>query len=188
LVCVADGVEEIETVGIIDTLRRAEIEVTVASISNNITITASRKVRIEADVLFKDIKNKEYDLIVLPGGANGARNFSEHEDLVQMIKKQKDSGKLYGAICASPAVVLSKHNLLDGIDSATCYPALSDELKKNVGKETKYNELDRVVVSQNCITSQGPGTTLEYALKLVELLVSADKAKEVEKAMLVKSQ
>ncbi|KAL0478535.1 hypothetical protein AKO1_008200 [Acrasis kona] len=184
LVFVADGVEEIETVGIVDTLRRGGIEVTMASISKDVVIVASRKVKIVADVLFDEIKDKDFDLLVLPGGADGAKNFSQHEELIKLFQKQKDAGKLYGAICASPAVVLSKSGLLKNISSATCYPALSDQLKSNAS-ETNYNSQDRVVVSENCVTSQGPGTAIEYGLKLIELLVGKEKAEEVRKAMLV---
>jgi 4-methyl-5(b-hydroxyethyl)-thiazole monophosphate biosynthesis len=37
------------------------------------------------------------------------------------------------------------------------------------------------------VTSRGPGTALEFALQLVEQLYGADKAQEIQKAMLVPS-
>ena len=42
-----------------------------------------------------------------------------------------------------------------------------------------------VVVDGNIITSQGPGTALEFSLKLVEVLYGNDKANAVRKEMLV---
>ena len=52
LVAIADGSEDIETVSIIDVLRRAEIDVTVASVMpDRPQVTAARGTRIEADML-----------------------------------------------------------------------------------------------------------------------------------------
>jgi len=87
---------------------------------------------------------------------------------------------LYAAICASPAVVFEHHGLLAD-KKATCYPAMADRL---TNKEA-INQ--RVVVDGNCITSQGPGTAIEFALKLVELLYGAQKSIELAAAMLVKN-
>ncbi len=46
---------------------------------------------------------------------------------------------------------------------------------------------DRVVVDGNVITSRGPGTSLEFSLRLVEELYGKEKAQELQKAMLVPS-
>ena len=66
LVPIADGTEEIEAVTIIDVLRRAEANVTVASV-DALQIKASRGVNIVADCLIETCKDKEFDLVVLPG-------------------------------------------------------------------------------------------------------------------------
>jgi 4-methyl-5(b-hydroxyethyl)-thiazole monophosphate biosynthesis len=44
---------------------------------------------------------------------------------------------------------------------------------------------ERVVVDGNCVTSQGPGTALEFALTLVALLYDNAKASAVAAPMLV---
>jgi 4-methyl-5(b-hydroxyethyl)-thiazole monophosphate biosynthesis len=98
-----------------------------------------------------------------------------------MLKEQKAAGRLYAAICASPAVALLPHGLLDGVKTATCYPGFRNKLNPAQASE------ERVVVDDNCVTSQGPGTAIEFALKLVELLLGPQKAKEVGDPMLVKS-
>lgn len=51
-------------------------------------------------------------LICLQGGIPGAQAFSNSEKLVNLLKRQAESNKLYGAICASPALVLEPHGLL----------------------------------------------------------------------------
>ena len=172
LVPIADGCEEIEAVSIIDILRRAGAEVTVASVGD-LQITASRGVRITTDCLISDCTDQTFDLIALPGGMPGAEYFRDSSQLVDMLKKQREEGRLYAAICASPAVVFQHHGLLAG-KKATCHPGRKDTL------ENKEAVDSRVVVDGNCITSQGPGTAMEFALKLVELLLGREKMKEVE--------
>jgi 4-methyl-5(b-hydroxyethyl)-thiazole monophosphate biosynthesis len=177
LVPVADGTEELEAVAIIDCLRRAGADLKVASVQN-LQITTSRKIKITADCLLKDCVNETFDLIALPGGLPGAEHLRDCKDLIEMLKKQKDAGRLYAAICAVPAIVLEHHGLLAG-KKATCYPSFADKLKD------KFVAGQSVVVDGNCITSQGPGTALEFALKLVEVLFGAEKSKELAKAMVV---
>lgn len=177
LVPIANGSEEIEAVCIIDTLRRAGAEVTVASIGI-LQVTASRGVQIIADALLADCVGEIYDCIALPGGMPGAEYLRDSKPLIAKLKEQKAAGRLYAAICASPAVVLQHHGLLEGV-RATCFPSFRNQL------DPSYASDDRVVVDGPCVTSQGPGTAIEFALKLTDLLFGADKAKEVGKAMLV---
>lgn len=177
LVPIADGCEEIEAVCLIDTLRRAGIEVTVASV-DKLQVTASRGVKLVADALIADCTNQSYDCIALPGGMPGAEHLRDCAELIGMLKKQKAAGRLYAAICASPVVALQPHGLLDGV-RATCFPSVRGKLNPAMASD------EQVVGDGNCVTSQGPGTAIEFALKLVQLLCNPDKAKEVSKAMLV---
>jgi len=176
LVAIADGTEELEAVTIIDVLRRAEAEVTVASVGAQ-QVTASRGVNLVADAVISDCVGKVYDLIVLPGGMPGAEHLRDSSELTEILKDQASTGRLYAAICASPAVVLKHHNLL-GNKKATCYPSLLSDLDNA--------QQEKVVVDGNCITSQGPATALEFSLKLVVLLFGQQKADEVARAMLAK--
>ena len=176
LVPIADGTEEIEAVCIIDTLRRAGTSVTVASV-DQLQVTASRGVKLVADRLIAQCSDT-YDLIVLPGGMPGAEHLRDSKGLTALLVRQKDEGRLYGAICAAPAVVLQHHGLL-GDRRATCHPNFTHLLENPEAVES------RVVVDETCITSRGPGTALEFALKLVELLLGPEKAEEVAQPMLV---
>jgi len=177
LVPIADGTEEIEAACIIDTLRRAGAEVTVASVGK-LQVTASRGVKLVADTLIVNCTSQTYDCIALPGGMPGAEHLRDSTELIAMLKKQKQAGRLYAAICASPAVALHPHGLLDGV-KATCYPSMQSKLNPALASD------ERVVVDGNCVTSQGPGTAIEFALKLIEELYGPQKAKEVADPMLV---
>ena len=177
LVAIADGIEEIETMSIVDTLRRAGAELTIASVQGK-RVSAAHGVVIEADKLIQDCTTEEFDLVVLPGGMPGATNLKDSEDLKNILTKQNQKGLQYAAICASPAVVLKTHGLLEG-KRATCYPSYSNDLGD------RYCNSSVVVTDDNCTTSQGPGTALVFALKLVELLYGIEKAKGLKAEMLV---
>ena len=177
LVPAADGSEEIELVSIVDILRRAGAEVTVASVDKQ-EITCSRGVKIIADALLSECTGKTYHLIALPGGIPGAEHMRDCNELVEMLKQQQKHGRLYAAICASPAVVFQPHGLLAG-KKATCHPSRVNAL------DNKEAVNSRVVVDGNCITSQGPGTAMEFALKLVELLFGKEKMIEVAAPLLM---
>ncbi|MCK4888057.1 MAG: DJ-1/PfpI family protein [Planctomycetes bacterium] len=177
LVTIADGIEEIEAVCIIDVLRRAGSDVTVASVGDSLQITASRGVILVADELIAGCKGQTYDLIALPGGMGGAENLRDCAVLTDMLKEQKESGRYYAAICASPAVVFASCGLIND-RKATCYPSLMKDIENPVD--------ENVVIDGNCITSQGPGTALEFSLKLVEVLYGNSKADEIADAMLVR--
>jgi 4-methyl-5(b-hydroxyethyl)-thiazole monophosphate biosynthesis len=178
LLLVADSIEELEAVTVIDCLRRAGADLTIASVQKR-EITTSRKVKITADCLIADCREQVYDLIVLPGGMPGAEHLRDSKELTEMLRKQKSSGRFYAAICASPAIVFEYHGLLAD-KKATCHPSLADKLKN------KQALSQQVVVDGNCITSQGPGTALEFSFKLVEVLFGSQKSEELAKAMLVK--
>jgi 4-methyl-5(b-hydroxyethyl)-thiazole monophosphate biosynthesis len=177
LVPIADGSEEIEAVCIIDVLRRAGADVTVASVDER-QITASRGVRIVADCTIEACRDRDFDLIVLPGGIPGAEHLRDSAPLMELLRRHQAGGGFYGAICAAPAVVLSHHGLLQG-RRATGHPAFIDQLSD--GRPTA----ERVVVDGKCVTSQGPGTAIEFALTLVSLLYGAEKAAEVAAPMQV---
>ena len=177
LVPIAEGSEEMEAVTIIDVLRRAGAIVTVASVGN-LKITASRGVKIEADTCIDRCATKTFDLIALPGGIPGAENLRDSHILTQMLRQQKEEGRFFAAICASPAVVFQHLGLIDNLN-ATCHPAFSNQLK---GKEDNPS---RVVADGKCITSKGPGTALEFSLKLVECLFGTEKMKEVAAPMVI---
>lgn len=176
LVPIADGIEEIEAVTIIDVLRRAGAEVTVASVGTTLQVTASRGVKLVADRRIGECAGRQYDCIALPGGMPGAEHLRDSKPLIELLKTQQQQGKLYAAICASPVVALLPHGLLP--KNATCYPSFADQLPNP--KMAKQ----RVVVDGHCVTSGGPGTALEFALELVRQLFGDAKAKQVADPML----
>jgi protein deglycase len=177
LVPIAHGTEELEAITIIDTLARAGCQVTVAKVHSDqseLLVICAQGTKIVADKLTKDCMDEEFDLIACPGGP-GAQSLKDCPHLTQMLQKQEEKKKLIAGICAAPAVVLQSLGILDGKD-ATCEPT---EKLESLSKPSR----DRVVVCDNIITSQSPGTALEFSLKLVEQLFDKSKANEIANMM-----
>jgi protein deglycase len=174
LIAVADGTEELEAVTAVDILCRAGAAVTVASVSPNLNIVCSRGVRLSADASIESCASTQWDLIVCPGGMPGAEHLAASTTLIHLLKETSKRGGIIGAICAAPAVVLAKHNLLEG-KTATCYPHPSFTSKLH-----HYVSNEAVVVDGNVITSQGPGTAMEFSLSLVGALFGPEKVQTLK--------
>jgi protein deglycase len=121
-------------------------------------------------------------VIALPGGIPGAEHLRDCALLIEMLRAQRDAGRLYGAICASPAVALLPHGLLAG-RRATCFPNYLTDLDEAEAVEASEA---RVVADGNLVTSRGPGTAIEFALALIaRLFDDPAKATAIGQQMLV---
>lgn len=177
LVPFATGSEDIELSAITDTLRRAEIDVTLASIETNVTsIMLSRGLSVIPDVKgLNTLVNTSFDAIVIPGGVVGATMLSSDSSLLQLLKYNRG---ILGAICASPAIVLAHHGLLSGKTNETCYPSFADKMPVKISN-------DSVTVDGKLITSRGPATAILFSLQVVAALSGFDVAEKVGIGMLV---
>lgn len=182
LVPIADGSEEIETACIQDTLVRFGADVTVASVKpgGELLCKMSRGLLVQAHTSIAEAAKVQYDLIVLPGGMPGAEHLRESTELQQLLKNQAQAGKLYGAVCAAPAVVLASQGMIPAGAAATSFPV--PKFRDALANPSD----DRVVIADNVITSQGPGTSIEFALALGEQLFGKEKCDEIAKQLLLK--
>lgn len=178
LVPIAPGFEEIEAVTIVDILRRAGAEVVAAGTVPG-PIEGRSGIRILTDALMDDI-GEDFDMIVLPGGALGAENLKKNERVSRLISGFMDKGRKVAAICAAPTV-LSAAGVTAG-RSITSHPSVREALRLN-GEDLSD---ERVVTDGNIITSQGPGTAMEFAFRLVEALFGKEKGEEVNKGVLAR--
>jgi len=174
----AEGFEEIEAVSIIDVLRRAGLDVVTISVTGKLEVNGAHQIKVLADELFENVDYSRIYMIVLPGGMPGASNLNAHEGLKAQIVRFNDANKPLAAICAAP-LVYGNLGILHS-RQAVCYPGFEKYLK---GAEVLSVP---VVESGNVITGRGPGVAIQFALKLVEKLVSAEKAELLAGQMLVK--
>lgn len=178
LVAIGNGSEEIETSSAVDTFVRSGADVTLASVEDSLTVTMSRGMKFVADASINDVSGP-FDAIALPGGMPGAERLRDSDALAKILKESKGRGAIVAAVCASPAVVLAAHGLLDGV-KATCYPV--DAFRGAI----KDVDAGDVVVDGNIITGSGPGTSLKWALAIVEALYGDEKANELADQLLAK--
>jgi 4-methyl-5(b-hydroxyethyl)-thiazole monophosphate biosynthesis len=173
LVPLAEGFEELEAVTIIDVLRRAGVEVTVAALATS-PVTGSHAIRIETDTTLAAVEHEAFEAVVLPGGP-GAKRLRDDERVKSVLQRAAREGRHVAAVCAAP-IALEAAGVLRG-KRATVYPG-------NLLPSAEQVEA-RVVVDGKIVTSRGPGTALEFALTLVRELVGANKAEELTRAMIV---
>lgn len=176
----ADGVEEVEAVATVDALRRGGLEVVTVSITDNPIVTGATGQKLVADSLISQIDPKEAEWIIIPGGVPGAPNLHACQQVNDIILNQWNEGGKVAAICAGPAVVLAPTGILKG-RKATCYPGLEKDLEQGGATYIKQP----VVVDGRLITSEGPGTTLQFAGAILEATVGPTKATETMQSMLV---
>jgi len=159
IVILFDGFEEIEAITAIDVLRRANINLSAVSLSSSI-VEGSHGIKIVADRKMNEINTDHYDFLILPGGS-GYKNILNSRVVHELLNKFNKQGKLIASICAS-SLVLEKAGVLEG-KTATTYPGLERELSRPRDQ--------KVVFDKNIITSKAPGTAIDFALKIVEVLL-----------------
>jgi len=177
LVPLAEGFEEIEAITIIDLLRRAGAEVTVASLEKR-NVQGSHGLRVIADTVIDEILNDDFDLIVLPGGVPGAPNLMGDARIIKLLQDQAAANKASAAICAAPAV-LQEAGLTDQ-KTITSHPAWADRMT------TAIHTAARVETADLLITGQAAGSAMEFSFKLIESLFGAEKVAEVNAGVLAK--
>ena len=174
----ADGFEEIESISVVDILRRANLEVEMISIMGKKEVLGAHQVSVLADQVFEEVDHDIMDMIILPGGGLGTKNLAEHVGLTMQIRKHAAAGKKIAAICAAPTI-LGELGLLEG-KMAICYPGCEAQL---IG--AKVTSTAPVIMDGNIITSRGPGTSFDFALKIVEVLQGREMAKQLQAQMII---
>lgn len=174
LVPLAHGCEEVEAVTVIDLLRRAQVEVVVAGLEPG-PVTASWGVVLMPDTTLDEVLERDFDMIVLPGGGGGAQRLEADQRIIHLLQRMAEAERDIAAICAAPKV-LANAGLLEG-RWATSYPGALDGVSGPLLS-------DEPVVQDGCIiTSRGPGTAIDFALTLIERLCGKDKRDAVETAL-----
>ena len=170
----ATGFEDVEVAGIIDTLSRGGVEVVIAGLQAG-AIEGKYRINVVPDIAIDDIELEKYDAVILPGGYPGYANLGADSRVLDSVKKAFEIGVFVAAICGAPSV-LAKAGILKG-KKATIYPGMEAEL---IGAKPSN---ERVVVDGTVVTSQGPGTALEFGVKLVEILAGDKKARALKEEL-----
>lgn len=174
LVILSDDFEEIEALAPVDILRRADVEVVLASRTDSLEVIGRSGIKVVAECLLGDPATcRKFDLVLLPGGP-GFTGLRADARVIDIVHRQAAEGRLVAAICAAPAV-LKDAGVIKG-KRITGHFSILDELPNILEKED-------VVIDGNIVTSRGAGTSVPFALALVEKLCGFEKALKIAHAI-----
>ncbi len=178
VIFLADGHEECEALIPADLLRRAGVEVVLASITGSLAVTGSHGIHVTADALAEEVDYNTVDLLFLPGGLPGTTHLGENALVCEKIRAFAAEGKKVSAICAAPSV-LAAQGLLEG-KNATSHPGFEDKL---AGAKVTGHPVD---VDGNITTGRGLGAAIPFGLSLVAQLVDQATADKIAAAIAYK--
>jgi protease I len=164
-ILVANGFEESELTQPLQALEEAEAEVEVVSLE-------AGKVRAwsdgnwsseyRVDKAITEVKARDYDALVLPGGVMSPDKLRMNKDVVEFVTTFLDEGKPVAAICHGPWTLIETGKLKGR--TLTSYPSLSTDLK-NSGAVWVDSE---VIVDNGLVTSRKPDDLPEFCKKMIE--------------------
>ncbi len=163
----ANGTEECEALVIHDLLVRAEINSILVSTEESLEIEAMHGFNYIANIKLEEVKD-DYDLLFIPGGLKGVNSFKENKKLKELILKAHKNNKLIGAICAGPSLLADTLELVED-NEFSCYPNCSVKKPSENG----------VTLTRNIVTGKGLGVAIKLAHKIIEILISKEKADSV---------
>ncbi len=175
-ILLADGFEDIEAISAADILRRAGGEVILLSITDSLLVESSSNITVSADAKLKDHKDQLADMVILPGGEQGAYRLRESDMVRKFLNAHQKNNKYIAAICAAP-IALDTAGILEN-HAYTCYPGFEKAIASG------QHQNDRIVIDNYVITGKGPGVALEFAFMLTELLFGKAVADGLRQGML----
>ena len=180
VVLVATKSEDIEVVTPVDLWRRAGIFVRLISIEKKKNVLLAHGNKISCDEILAKENLTKYNAIYLPGGMGFTKfNDTDAPKLIDMLSRYGRNPKYWFlAACAAPSVY-GEMGLLEGV-KATCYPGYEKSFKDT------YVSNKNVVADKNFITANSPSAMIDFALLVIEKLVSKAKADEIAKQILYK--
>ena len=171
IILLANNFEDAEAIVTIDLLKRAGLSVTTVSVYQDLHVKSKYGLNLTCEKLIKDVKESDYDFLIIPGGA-AVMFHLENNDTLNIVKQFEQSKKLIAAICAAPSI-LGKLGLLDN-EEFVCFPSFEEYMPKGI-----YLENAKAVTSNNHITSKAAGTVFYFAYEIIKYLISEEKAKEI---------
>lgn len=169
LALIFDGFEELEATAPFALLRRAGIELTIAS--NRFEVVGTHFLHLTDVSLITEINYKEYDALLIPGGPHYRfiENFGYSLDI---IKYFMENNKLVCAICAAPTI-LGRLGLLKN-RNYTCFTSMNEDFGGNY--------IDKYVVRDgNLITAKSAAASIDFAFEIIEALAGSVLAESVKK-------
>ena len=178
LILLAEGFEETEAIQTFDVLSRTKkIEVTLASINDQLVVKSSHGLLVTASALLKDLDLSIFDFLVLPGGKLGVQNLRNSSLVKETIQYFYQNKKSIHAICAAPPLLFENH-AVDKETSYICFPGF-EQLEEG----PNYQKEAEVVEDKNTVTGRSMGYTLKFALQIVRHHLGEEDVRQIEKGI-----
>ena len=162
LIVSADNFEDSELLVPYYRLKEEEIEVDIASMRKG-KIRGKRGYEVEVDKTLEEVRSRDYDLLILPGG-KAPEAIRKEEEAVKIAKDFFEENKPVSAICHGPQLLITA-DLLKG-RHATCSKSVAEELK-DAGAIYEDRE---VIVDGNLITSRQPSDLPAFLRETMNML------------------
>lgn len=169
---ISDSFEDIEALGTVALLRRADIQVDLISVSNQPIVKGYYQIAVQANKLMKQLKSADYDGLLIPGGKH-AWTLREDPAVLRVIREFHEADKWIMAICAAPTV-LGKAGIMAGRHYVS-YPGTDQDIEGGI-------YLNKMTVTDGkIITAIGVGAVLDFALEIIEQVLGKDKRDRMQR-------
>ena len=142
-------------------MREEGFKVIVAARSKE--ITGKFGIPVKADRKISECNAEEFEAVIIPGGY-APDKLRTYEEVLDIVRKMDDSGKVVAAICHAGWVIASA-GIIKG-RQVTSYAAIKDDMT-NAGGEWSDKE---VVVDGNLITSRKPEDLPAFCREIIRKL------------------
>ncbi|WP_103063480.1 DJ-1 family glyoxalase III [Actinomyces qiguomingii] len=176
-VLIAEGLEEVEALAVVDVVFRAGIRAELIAVGDSLTVTSSHKVVLTCEALLSEVDLDDYDMVFLPGGIPGTPNLKAVPAVTDEVTARVQAGRPVAAICAAPSI-LAELGLLQGRD-ATSNPNFMGVLAEHGARTSQA----AVVVDDQLLTSRGMGTAIELGLEIVRHYLGDDAVDAVKRGI-----
>ncbi len=167
LALIFDGFEELEAMAPFALLRRAGIDLTIASKRSD--VIGAHYIHLKDMYLLMDIQKEDYDVLLLPGGPH-YRYMETNEEVLNIIHYFMKENKLVCAICASPTV-LGRLGYLKG-KNYTCFTAMNDDFGGTYVDQ-------KVVVDGKLITARSADASIDFAYEIIRKVAGEEALRAV---------
>ena len=165
------GFEEMEAIAPGDILRRGEVDVCYLGV-DALCIEGVHGISVTADaVLDASISVSSDDFFVIPGGLGGVESIENSENAMNLLRRAKEAGAHFAAICAGPRV-LAGLGILDG-RNITCYPGCEEWMTGAIA------DCSKTVCYDEILTGRAPGSAYDFALVLLMQIKGLEVAETV---------
>ena len=127
-----------------------------------------KTIKILASRTIENVTSRDYDALMLPGGALNADQLRADPQVLQFVREMHSAQKPIAAICHAPWILISA-GLVRGM-TLTSYPTIKDDIINAGGKW-----VDREVIQdRNWVTSRKPADIPAFNREMLQLFSGAD--------------